>query len=196
MLFSALEIWLHKNELAYRFCKAVMKNIALSDSKSTLNWPLIVIGLVALALGVVLYIYDRPASLIYFVPDFLSQYEGKPMVFGIIGYHMPAFLHVFAFCLISVGTLRSELGEALVICLFWLIVDGLFEVAQYQDIAYEIVPFIPDWFKGIPVLENMADYLMHGRFDPADLVATLCGAVTAYLLIFVLHVRSQKYKFN
>ena len=110
-------------------------------------------------------------------------------MFGYIGFYMPAFLHVFAFCLISIGILGSAPRMALGICLFWLFVDGVFEIAQHQDIAYELVPHIPDWFKAIPVLENTEDYFIHGRFDPADLVATLTGSVIAYIFIYILHIK-------
>ncbi|MCK4710685.1 MAG: hypothetical protein KAU21_18875 [Gammaproteobacteria bacterium] len=165
----------------------------MCDSAWKLNWLPIIIGLSALILGVVLYVYDRPASHIYFVPDFLSQYQEGALIFGFIGNYMPAFLHVFAFCLISFGVLGSAPRMALGICLFWLFVDGVFEIAQHQDIAYEIVPHIPNWFKSIPILENTENYFIHGRFDPADLVAILFGAVIAYILIYILH---EKIKSN
>lgn len=168
--------------------KSAMKNIELSNFTCKLNWVPIITGLMVLVLGIVLYVFDRPASHTYFIPGFLSQYEGEFLVFGIMGNYMPAFIHVFAFCLISVGIVGSGPRVALGVCLFWLFIDGVFEIAQHQDIANEIVPHIPDWFKVIPILENAAAYFIHGRFDPADLVATLFGAFTAYIFIYILHV--------
>lgn len=161
-------------------------------SKSKLNWLQIVIGMTALALGVVLYLYDRPSSQIYFIPDLLSQYEGKPFMFGVIGYHLPTFLHAFAFCLITTGILASGIRQALIICLFWLFIDGSFEVAQHPDIANKIITYIPDWFKSIPVLENTADYFIQGRYDPADLAAILIGITVAYVLILFLHMKIKE----
>lgn len=169
-----------------------IKNMVLTDAKSKLNWLQIIIGLTALALGVVLYLYDRPSSQIYFVPDLLSQYEGKPFMFGVIGYHLPTFLHAFAFCLLSTGILGSSTKEAFVICLFWLLIDGAFEIAQHPDIANGIIPYIPDWFKHIPVLDNTASYFIQGRYDPADLGAILIGTVVAYFLILFLHMKVKE----
>lgn len=174
-----------------RFLYRPRKNNKLNMYTWKINWLLIIIGLAALALGAVLYIYDRPAAHIYFVPNFLSQYNGEPSLFGFIGYYMPTFLHVFSFCLISIGILGSEQGLELGICLFWLLIDGAFEIAQHQYIAHEIVHHIPDWFKVIPILENTKNYFIHGQFDPADLIAILLGTVTAYIFIYITHRKKQ-----
>lgn len=155
-----------------------------------INWREIVIGLLALGLGVALYVLDRPASQTYFVPDALSLFEQTPSVFGALGNHLPTFLHVFALCLITCGVLGSGLREAAVVCLLWLLVDVFFELGQHQDIAHKIVPYLPNWFKGIPFLENTADYFVQGRFDPVDLIAILFGAIASFLLILVLQQKT------
>lgn len=173
------------------FFNPASRNNKFNHSKWKINWRLIVIGLAALALGAVLYIYDRPASHIYFVPNFLSQYKGEPVLFGFIGYYMPTFLHVFSFCLISIGILGSEQGMESGICLFWLLVDGAFEIAQHHYIADEIIHHIPDWFKFIPILENTKNYFINGRFDPADLTAILLGTITAYIFIYIMNRKNQ-----
>lgn len=166
--------------------------MVLHYSQWNLNQLQIVIGIAALALGVALYIFDRPSSLTYLVPDLFSQYEGKPVMFGVIGNHLPTFFHAFAFCLLTAGVLGSKIRGAFFICLFWCLIDGTFEIAQHPDIANKIITFIPDWFNNIPVLENTADYFLHGRFDQLDLVAILMGSVMAFGLIFFLHVVFKK----
>lgn len=157
--------------------------MGLAEPEKKINWAYIFIGLIALIIGVVLYVYDRQMSSVYFVPDILNQHKSGTSVFGLIGYYLPSFLHVFAFCWISVGILGNNPERVMFICLFWLFVDGNFELAQNDAIASVIVPFIPDWFKGIPFLENTAAYLLKGRFDPVDLAAIYIGAITSYLLI-------------
>ena len=166
-----------------------MKNRELSHAKWNFNRLQIIIGITALALGVILYLYDRPSSQVYFVSELFSQYKGERFVFGKFGYHLPTFLHAFAFCLITTGILASGIRQALIICLFWLFIDGSFEVAQHPDIANKIITYIPDWFKSIPVLENTADYFIQGRYDPADLAAILIGITVAYILILFLHMK-------
>jgi hypothetical protein len=86
--------------------------------------------------------------------------------------------------------LGSGRQAAAAVCFLWFFVDAAFEIGQHQDIANIIVPHIPAWFKGIPFLENTADYFVQGRFDPADLLAILFGAIAAYLLILVLHKKT------
>ena len=55
------------------------------------------IGMMALILGIVLYVFDRPPSQIYFIPELVSQYKGETFIFGFIGYHLPTQL-LLMFC--------------------------------------------------------------------------------------------------
>jgi hypothetical protein len=163
----------------------------MNEIQWKINGWQIAIGVLALGVGVALYVLDRPPSQIYFVPKAWSLFKGTPSTFGAIGYHLPTFLHVFAFCLITSGVLACGRQGAAVICVLWMLVDMLFEIGQQQDIASEIVAYIPDWFKGVPFLENTADYFVQGRFDPADLLAILFGAIAAYLLMLVLEKNAR-----
>lgn len=143
----------------------------------------ILLGLLSLCLGIILYLYDRNPEYIYFVPDSLSQNQGKPVIFGLVGYHLPAFFHVFAFSCISAGIIARERNGIILICLFWLLTDGLFEIAQHKAIATQLVLYIPNWFHNVPVLENTSHYLLQGRFDPFDLLAIVIGAICAYFVL-------------
>jgi hypothetical protein len=42
---------------------------------------------------------------------------------------------------------------------------------------------IPDWFEGIPFLENTKNYFQKGTFDMVDLVAIAFGTLIAYLVL-------------
>jgi hypothetical protein len=42
---------------------------------------------------------------------------------------------------------------------------------------------IPDWFEGIPFLENTRNYFQRGTFDMVDLVAIAVGTAAAYFVI-------------
>jgi hypothetical protein len=151
-----------------------------------MDWKQILIGALALGLGVALYVLDRSPTQTYFLPDTLSLFSATPSVFGVLGNHLPTFLHAFAFCLISAGVLDCKRRGALVICLFWLFIDGAFEIGQHPIASEIIIPMIPKLFFDIPVLDNTADYFAQGRFDPVDLISILLGAVCAYFLIRVM----------
>ena len=144
---------------------------------------LIFIGVLALGLGIAVYALDRPAMQTYFIPNNLNTYAGTESIFGPLGNHLPTFLHTFAFCVITAAVLGGGRRGALIVCLFWLIIDSLFEIAQHTDISNVIVPFIPDWFTNVPVLENAENYFSQGQFDPVDLISILLGVVCAYVLI-------------
>ena len=145
-------------------------------------WPHVIIGVSALAFGVLFYVLERPASQTYFVPGNVSLYDHNSSWFGLIGNYLPDFLHAFAFCLITVGVLGGGQKVAIKACLFWLIIDELFEIGQHATVAAIIVPYIPGWFAKVPVLENTANYFTKGRFDMVDMLAILLGVVVAYAL--------------
>jgi hypothetical protein len=166
------------------------------NNKYEIDWAMIIIALVALAIGIVVYIYDRPASHIYFVPELLSHYQQGTRLFGFVGYHIPEFVHVFAFSLLTAAIFGRHKKDAMFICLFWLFIDALFEIAQYQKIANSVVPYIPDWFNEIPLLENTKNYFLYGRFDVLDLIAIATGAAIAYFMILFMYTRHNSRSYS
>jgi hypothetical protein len=153
------------------------------------DWRQILLGAGALGLGILLYVLDRPAEHTYFLPEALSLFSTTPRMFGNLGNHLPTFLHVLAFCLITSGILGSDKRAALMVCLGWLAIDAAFEIGQHPSVAARIIPLIPGWFAKVPLLDNTASYFTHGRFDPADLASILLGAMCAYVLIRILIAR-------
>lgn len=55
------------------------------------------------------------------------------------------------------------------------------EVLQYY--GERIAPIIPDALSSLPYLENIRPFLIHGVFDPYDIMAYLFGGFSAYLFI-------------
>jgi len=60
----------------------------------------------------------------------------------------------------------------------WFIVDCAFEIGQHFDSF--AVKLVPEWFNGLPLLENTVNYFQKGVFDWADLAAITVGSITAY----------------
>jgi hypothetical protein len=146
------------------------------------NWLQILIGIAALVIGVVLYLLDRPSGQTYFVPESMSLFEETPQLFGMAGEHLPTFLHVFGFCLITCGILTQNRWVTVGVCSFWVLFDGLFEIAQHPAVASLIVEHIPAWFNNVAIFENTQDYFLSGRFDPVDLFSILLGGMLAYMV--------------
>jgi hypothetical protein len=157
-----------------------------------INRVQILIGVIALLAGVLVYLIDRPPDTAYFLAGWakdISLYDRIPNIFGPVGKSLPAFAHVFSFILITAGILGSGRRGYLTICLFWLFIDGAFELGQ----RYSSIPlrFIPDWFEGIPYLENTASFFSSGTFDSMDLIAILTGTIVAYILLRITEKRNK-----
>jgi hypothetical protein len=151
-----------------------------------INWVQILIGVIALFVGVLVYLIDRPPDTAYFLAGWardISLHDTFPNMFGPVGKSLPAFAHVFSFILITAGILGSHRRGYLYICLFWLFIDGAFELGQkYSSLPLKV---IPGWFEGIPVLENTANFFRSGTYDSIDLIAIVTGAILAYILLLI-----------
>jgi len=158
----------------------------MHDTRSfvSINKTQIILGFIALLIGSTVYMIDRPSDQTYFIaqsPLTISLYNNIPNLFGIIGYSLPAFLHIFSFILITAGLIFGTKRDYPIICLFWFVVDAAFEVGQqFNDVTSHI---IPHWFAGIPFLENTKNYFLHGTFDGIDLAAIAFGTMVAYYVI-------------
>lgn len=132
------------------------------------------------------YLTDRPPEQIYFIynsaVDF-SFYRTLPQIFGVIGNNLPSFFHVFSFVLLTAGFCDCRKRGYIIICVSWLLVDCFFELGQGCNAL--AVTIIPQWFDGIPYLENTANYFSHGTFDFLDMAAIMLGCLAAYLILII-----------
>lgn len=155
----------------------------------------ILIGATALLLGSLVYLIDRPPDQTYFIYSSnitMSLHKTLPNLFGAIGNSLPAFIHVFSFSLITAGLFSCRKRACVIVCLSWLFVDFAFELGQkYSALPLKI---IPDWFNGIPFLENSADYFRCGTFDMLDLAAITLGGVAASLTLAITSDRKEEAK--
>jgi len=147
------------------------------------NRPRLLAGLFALVVGVVFYFLERPPGQTYFLPDGLVPPDTAGHVPGMVGQSVPTFLHPFAFSLLTASLLRVRWTGALVICAGWALVESLFEIGQYPPVAEWIAHHRPSGFEAVPLLENVDDYFLRGRFDIADLAAIWLGAGLALPVI-------------
>ncbi len=146
-----------------------------------INYTQIVLGGLVLGFGFLLYLLTRPPAQTYFLAHLNitpTLYRSMPPLVRLLTGNVPAFLHVFAFILITGGLLGCRQPGALIISTGWLLTDVAFEVGQ-QFPAWTDA-FIPRWFDTLPILENTRPFFRYGTFDPFDLVAICIGAVAAY----------------
>jgi hypothetical protein len=155
----------------------------------------LVAALLALSLGLAVYVLDRTPGSAYFLPPVLSL-AGTHLWFGALGAQLPEFAHVYASSLLTALLLGSSRRALLASCLTWWAIDSLFEIGQHPLISPHFVAVVPNWFAGIPLLENTAPYFVHGTFDPWDLGAIALGAVAAFGSIALCRLKERHYVSN
>jgi len=145
------------------------------------NAKLVLIAAASLALGALVYVLDRPAATAYLLPQQLS-FAGPHIWFGALDGHLPEFVHVYAFILLTaaLGPLTVPLWA---ICGFWWGLDSLFELGQHPALAPGIAAALPAWWQHMPLLDHTANYFLHGTFDPLDLLAIALGTLAAYFTV-------------
>ena len=144
----------------------------------------ILLGIMGLSVGTLVYLIDRDPEHIYFIYHNsigLSLYHTLPNLFGPVGKSLPTFIHVFSFILLTAGFVTCSRKGYFVICLCWVFVDLLFELGQ--KFKTWSVMLTPDWFSGIPYLENSRNYFLYGSFDLNDIGSVILGAILAYVLL-------------
>ena len=150
----------------------------------------IMIGMAALSIGLMVYLYDRhPDSvLILQMIGITTAFREASHLFGPINGQLPAFIHVFAFALLTTGLIGCRSRGALLVCLFWLVVNVLFELGQ--GIENHFVRDHSGAFNSIFDSGVLGNYFRFGTFDPLDLVAMTFGAVAAFIILRTTMQRS------
>lgn len=136
------------------------------------------LGVLALAIGVLVYLTDRDPAHAAWIPPAWSV--SGPALFGAVGSWLPSLTHAFAFSLFTAAVAGSRpTAPAYGACVLWWAVDSAFELAQAPGLSGPITSAMaatpaPAW-----LTDPVSSYLMRGHFDWADLLAIAAGAVAA-----------------
>ena len=166
-----------------------MKNVNKSLQAAILQ---IILAVAALTVGVLVYLFDRHPERIYFIPRWLADAVKGDSFFGMMGNHVPTFVHVYAFILLTMAVIvpiQQYRRYLMPVCVFWFSLDSLFEIAQLDATAHFIAAHVPAWFDGIPFLENTANYFLTSTFDGLDLVSIGAGALAAFYTAAIIYDR-------
>ena len=166
--------------------KATMKRISKPVASQ------LTAAIIALSVGAAVYLFDRQVDHVYLMAPWMTLGDHSSSIFGALGNCLPAFTHVYVFILLTAALAAPTLRSALVICLFWSVIDIAFELGQLTVVARQISALIPAWFGAVPVLENTSRYFLSGTFDVLDVISIAAGALAAYLtILFSLRRTSQ-----
>ena len=148
------------------------------------NAKLALIAVAALALGALVCVLDRSAATVYLLPQRMSFADGQHVWFGALDGYLPAFVHVYAFILLTVVFCPWP-ARVWAICGLWWGLDSLFELGQHPALAPGIAAALPAWWQHVPLLDHAANYFLHGTFDPLDLLAIALGTFAAYVTVSI-----------
>ena len=164
----------------------------LKSFYTMINMCQILIGLSVLLLGTLVYVVDRPPDLTYFVYKSsinISLHNILPNLFGSIGNSLPSLVHVFSFILITAGFFNCQKKGCIIICVCWFLTDVIFELGQkFKAFSSSI---LPNWFSGVPFLENSKNFFLSGRFDVNDVIAITFGTIFAYFALSITIKRGE-----
>jgi len=162
-------------------------------SGDRVNGVQLITGLVFLVAGISIYMLVRGGTLPY-LPE-------AWVVHGLFPYHityltnqLPTFTHLIAFTLFTASLLGGGRRSAVLICLFWLFIETVFETAQHPLISGWLVPRIPHWFENIALLDNTRGFLTRSTFDLLDIVAAVIAALLAYVIIRITDTQRLFFK--
>lgn len=152
--------------------------------------PVVPLGLatVALVMGLLLYLTDRPPGHAVLIPAAWSL-SGPPGAFGAAGAWLPSLLHAFAFTLLTAATRPCTAADAFTSGALWCAIGLGFEILQHPAIAGPLAAAL----EGVPGLHVLGRFASQGRFDPADLAALLAGAAAATGLLILLLPRENRH---
>lgn len=135
------------------------------------------IGLLMLTLGLVFYLFARPAGTVYGLPDWFQilPLAGLPFADS-----LPTFLHCYSFILLSAAIVGLNTVSAGKLALLWFSFETFFEVAQLQTVAVFIDKLWPVYLEQFFLLDNVVPYFRNGQFDWFDLLSLALASLTAY----------------
>jgi len=148
-------------------------------------------GGVVLALGLLVYLFDRPAWQAQLLSHFLAS-QGPHHGLGAVGGWLPSFAHTLAFSLFTAELLvprpRLQVGA----CAFWFAVNAAFEIGQHAAVRVPLAEALRHSFGQGVIARGLQDYFLRGTFDATDLAAAALGAMVAAASLQRLRTPAQQ----
>lgn len=146
------------------------------------------VALLALLLGLLMYIGTRPRQQILFLQYLPPMHISLPLRPVGMVQSLPSFLHIYGFILLTAAVIPRRIDYLRIICVFWLVLELLFEIGQQHDIALVIANHLSVWiYDGSWLLKVIPNYFVYGTFDPLDVAFLLLGAMAGYGTIRTIH---------
>lgn len=154
----------------------------------------VIAAVVALLLGVMIYLSSRDPQQVYFLRYIPFLQQGESHGPSLISDFFPSLLHTYAFILLTVAVLAASLAQTRIICLFWVFIECLFEAGQHETVANQISGQLKVWLADIPLLQYAQEYFVNGTFDVLDMIAITLGAGSAYITVMLSYSLFNNFK--
>ena len=159
-------------------CRRMGKLLGRSSS-------LVVLAGALLALGLLVYVADRPPGRAMLLPAWARLASGG--WFDSVGDWLPSFIHPFAFSLLTVAALGPSARPRYGVCVAWGAVNAAFELGQLPRVATELARALHVSMLPTSLSRPLADYFVRGQFDFADLAAIVLGSTAAVIVLRLRH---------
>ena len=150
------------------------------------HWLQFILGVIALGVGVVFYMYCRPSQDVYFIRFFQFHSAGEKACLYSFVNNLPTFIHTFAFSLMTVGLLACSKSCHFYVVAGWVGFDMGLEILQGK---IHLLPNLSEKLFFLPFFDNTKNYIEFGVFDSLDMLSILLGGVAAYGILCVLNKR-------
>lgn len=152
---------------------------------------LVLIGGLAGAVGLLVYMTDRDAASAMLFPTIAALDVGP--VFGSVGPWLPSFVHPFAFSLFTAAAMLPRASPAYGACGAWWAVNVVFEVAQHAQFSGYIAASLqliigPTW-----LTQALSNYFLLGTFDVGDIAAATAAALAAAAVLYLIHLLEARH---
>lgn len=146
----------------------------------------LVVGILALALGGLVYVADRNPAMSMLMPAGGATPHGS--LFGAAGSILPSFAHTLAFSLFAATVPPPVARPRYGACAFWCAVNLAFELGQHPLLSAPLSVALRHAADALPAaragFEALSFYFLRGTFDWGDIAATFVGAGAAACLLW------------
>ncbi|HAN17916.1 MAG: hypothetical protein A2X13_10620 [Bacteroidetes bacterium GWC2_33_15] len=141
------------------------------DSKKK-NLILLCVGIIVIIMGYMIYFLSRPGLLnVYNIK--IIDYSKNNFLTAFLN-SFPSFSHTFSFTIFLYLVTPKRNSKIIAICLFWMIVELLFEVGQLYNADLKV---------SYSVLNALVSFFRSGIFDWFDILAIIFSSLISFVLI-------------
>ncbi len=151
--------------------------------RNIINSKQLILGSVALAVGLMEYVLNRPSASTYlgkWTEAFTGEFSLQMDVFGLFGGVVPEFVHSFCFALVTIALFPGASKKLrATVCAVWLAVELFFEIGQC--FGHQISQCLTRIVSYNIFLGPVKNYFLFGTYDHLDVLAICLGIITAYV---------------